>query len=125
MPENGREDALGVCSGEGEFVGMTDACCLHLNQHLALARPLQTDFHNLQGSAGCNGYGGAGFHSGLLQAFSSLSSGAARFQEMSLRSSPAKRRGVAEKHEAMSAAHIHSLSRNGEAHKKEEIRGTQ
>src|SRR5262245_21715300 len=103
MAENGREDALRVCTREREFVGMTDARCPHLDQHLALARPLKIDFHDLQWFAGCNGYGGAGFHSDLLQAWSE----SIRRGKVSGNVRPFKPRKA-------------SLSRDSEAHKKRE-----
>src|SRR5690606_27398812 len=38
-------------TGQGEFVGVTDAGGLDLDQHLTRAGPLKVDFHDLKGLA--------------------------------------------------------------------------
>jgi hypothetical protein len=41
---------------------MTNAGGLDLDQHLAVARPVQIDLHDLKGLAGGDGNGGASLH---------------------------------------------------------------
>jgi hypothetical protein len=48
--------------GQRKFIRMTNAGGLDLDQHLAVARPVQIDLHDLKGLAGGDGNGGASLH---------------------------------------------------------------
>ena len=58
MAQDRREKAFGVAAGQGEFVGMTDARRLDLDQHLARLRPFQVDGLDHQRLSGLVGHGG-------------------------------------------------------------------
>lgn len=62
MAQDGREQPLGIGTRQGEFVGVTDAGRLDLDQHLASLRPLQLHIKDLQRLALLDGDGGPSFH---------------------------------------------------------------
>src|SRR6266566_7150726 len=65
VAENGREQSFRVGPGEREFVGVTDAGSLHLDQHFGGFRALQLDFRDRERLALFQCNGGAGFHGGF------------------------------------------------------------
>mmetsp|Transcript_27346 Transcript_27346/g.50168 ORF Transcript_27346/g.50168 Transcript_27346/m.50168 type:complete len:261 (+) Transcript_27346:4880-5662(+) len=65
MPQNGRKDALGIVARTGEFVGVTQARGLDLDQHFAFARAIQIDLHDFKRFASGNSDCGASFHHGF------------------------------------------------------------
>jgi hypothetical protein len=48
MAHDGREGAFGVGAGNGEFIGVTNAGGLDLDQHFAFLRALEVDLDDLQ-----------------------------------------------------------------------------
>src|SRR5690606_4417094 len=62
VPQHGGEDAFGVIASQGEGVGVADAGMGDPDQDLALAGRFDVDLDDLQGFAGLEGHGGAGFH---------------------------------------------------------------
>ena len=62
MAEDRRKQAFGIGAGQREFVGVADAGGLDLDQHFALARPLELDGGDFQRLAGGDGDGGANIH---------------------------------------------------------------
>ena len=62
VAEDRGKQALGVGAREREFVGVADAGRLDLDQHLALARPLEIDLGDFERLSGGDGDGGAGLH---------------------------------------------------------------
>src|SRR5262249_28136951 len=65
VAEDGREQPFRIGAGEREFIGVTDAGGLHLDQDFGAFRALQLDFRDRErlGLFQCNG--GAGFHGGF------------------------------------------------------------
>ena len=62
MTQNRGEQPLGIAAGEGEFIGVADACGLDLDHHLAGLGTVEIDLHHFQLLAGLKGHGGTGFH---------------------------------------------------------------
>src|SRR5690606_14080705 len=62
VPQHGGEHAFGVIAAQGEGVGVADAGMGDPDQDLALAGRFDVDLDDLQGFAGLEGHGGAGFH---------------------------------------------------------------
>ena len=62
MAHNGREQAFRISAGDGEFIGVANARCLDLDQHLAEFRALQIHLDDFKGTAFFKGDSGAGFH---------------------------------------------------------------
>jgi hypothetical protein len=60
VAQHGGEQAFRVGAGQREVVGVADAGGLDLDQHLAVARPLQVQGLDAQRGAGLPGNGGAG-----------------------------------------------------------------
>jgi len=67
VAKDGGEQALGVVARQGEGIGVANAGGLGLDQHLAVARPLQIDLDDFERLTGSEGNGGVGFHGGLRQ----------------------------------------------------------
>ena len=55
-----------ISARQGEFIGVADACGLHLDQHLARAGAVEIYIHDFKGFSGLNGDGGFGEHGILL-----------------------------------------------------------
>ena len=63
MAEDGRKDAFRIGAGQGELIGVANAGCLDLDQHLALAGALQLDRRYFKWLAGLDSQCGAHVHS--------------------------------------------------------------
>lgn len=61
VPEQGRELPRHIAI-EHMQIRVTNACCLHLDQQLALPRPIEVDGLDAQGFFRCISYGGVNFH---------------------------------------------------------------
>ena len=66
VSEDDREQALRIGARAGEFVGVTDAAGLDLDQHLAGLRPLEIDRHDFQRLARGISNGSFRFHATLI-----------------------------------------------------------
>jgi hypothetical protein len=62
VTKNRREQSFRIGAGQGEFIGVTDAGRLDIDQDLAGARTLELDGGDFKGLAGCKGDGGANIH---------------------------------------------------------------
>ena len=62
MAEDRRKQAFRIGARQRELVGVADAGRLDLDQHLAVARTVEVDLHDLQRLSGGDGDCGAGFH---------------------------------------------------------------
>ena len=62
VPEDRREQAFWVGTGQRELVGVADAGGLHLDQHFAGLRSLEVNLHDLKRLRLFQSNGGAGFH---------------------------------------------------------------
>ena len=55
MTENGRERAFRVCAGEGELIGVADACGHDLDEDFARFRTIEVNFDDFQWFSGLKG----------------------------------------------------------------------
>jgi hypothetical protein len=78
VAENDREEAFRIAAGAREFVGMADARCLDLDQHLAEFRPVEIDRLDLELLAGLVANGSLGLHAPSPTAVRSLEQGPGR-----------------------------------------------
>ncbi len=62
VAQDGREQPLRVGARQREFVGVTDASGLHLDQDLSGFRPIEVDLRDLEGLGLLQRNGGTGFH---------------------------------------------------------------
>src|SRR5262249_31898087 len=62
VPEDGREQPLGIGAGQGELVSVADARSLDLDKHLSGLRPFEIHLHDLQRLGLFHRDGGSGFH---------------------------------------------------------------
>ncbi len=62
VAEDRGEQAFRIGAGQCEFIGVTDAGGLDLDQHFALARSIELDGGYFQRLSGGDGYGGANIH---------------------------------------------------------------
>jgi hypothetical protein len=62
VPENRGEQTFRIGAGQREFIGVTDAGRLDLDQDLAGARTVELDCGDFKGFAGRKGNGGANIH---------------------------------------------------------------
>ena len=65
VAQDGREQPFRVLARQGELVGVADAGCLDLDQHLAGPRPFELDGFDLQRFAGLKGDGSTDVHEGF------------------------------------------------------------
>ncbi len=62
VAKNGREQSLRIVSRQSVGIGVADARCLELDQHLARARSFKLNRFNAEWCSGFERYSGAHFH---------------------------------------------------------------